>query len=76
MFLIQSSMRPYLRQRKALTDPATHSIPSAAIRGFHAEMLDKAKEALNGVPVEQRFFFGHTMPFDATKLREAVNLMV
>jgi len=54
----------------------THNIPSVAIRTFHAEMLEKARLALNEVPVNLRCFFGHTMPFDTQKLEQASNLLI
>lgn len=46
-------------------------IPSSAIRNTHHQYLDLAHEALENVPLEQRYFNGITMAIDPARLPEA-----
>lgn len=62
------------RAVSAFTTP--NNVPSAAIRSFHSQMLDRAKDALDAVPLAQRYFFGHTMPVDRSKLALAQDLII
>lgn len=54
---------------------STIDIPSKSIRQSHLEMLDIAKEKLENVPLEQRFFASETMAIDMEKLDEAKQLV-
>lgn len=53
-----------------------NNVPSSAIRTFHSQMLDRAREAMEVVPVDKRCFFGHTMPIEQSKLAQAQELII
>jgi len=59
------------RITKTKEDYTTPSAPSAAIRGFHRQILEKAKLALVHQSVETRHFTGATMAIDPARLDEA-----
>lgn len=53
-----------------------HNIPSAAIRSFHRQLLERALAAIDGEPVSRRSLFGHTMPIDSGRMAEAQQLIL
>jgi uncharacterized protein (TIGR02147 family) len=63
-------------ERVISTFQTSNNVPSAAIRRFHAEHLDRAKAALEAVPVPLRLFFGQTLPLNRARLAEAQDLIV
>ena len=54
---------------------STIDVPSRSVRQSHLEMLDIAKQKLENVPMEQRFFASETMAVDMEKLDEAKQLV-
>ena len=64
----------YERAVSAFT--TSNNIPNGAIRSFHSQMLDRAKESLDSVPMSHRFVFGHTIPIAASKLPDAQQLII
>jgi len=50
-------------------------LPSDAIKTFHAQMLDKAKQALLQQPLEVREIVGITLPANPAKLPAAKKLI-
>ncbi|MCX6125358.1 MAG: DUF4423 domain-containing protein [Proteobacteria bacterium] len=53
-----------------------HNVPSMAIRRFHAQMMDRAKESLDLVSVEQRCFLSRTITFNQSKVGEVAQMML
>lgn len=53
----------------------THDIPSSALRKGHAELLGKAIEAIQNVPVEKRDVTSVTMAVDPKKLEKAKKMI-
>lgn len=65
-----------LLQRAIDSFTTPHNIPSVALRRFHSQLLDLAKDSLESVPYQKRFLFGHTLPFHSEKLADAQHLIV
>lgn len=53
----------------------THDVPSAAIRKFHAEMIDRAKETLEDRPVKDRLFNALTFRVSQHRVEELRDLV-
>ncbi|RYZ67519.1 MAG: TIGR02147 family protein [Proteobacteria bacterium] len=49
----------------------THDVPSAAIRQYHQQLLDKAKEAIESKPIDERDFSSVVFAIDKTKVAAA-----
>lgn len=63
-------------QRLALGFNTPTDIPSSTIRRFHEELLDKSKDMLDAIPVEERLFYSLTMPVDVKQIEEAKKIMI
>jgi uncharacterized protein (TIGR02147 family) len=50
---------------------STHDLPSAGLRKYHSQILDRAKEALESQDVGERDITGVTMAIDPSRLPEA-----
>jgi plasmid maintenance system antidote protein VapI len=50
-------------------------IPSSAVRKFHQQMCERAKESLENVSVAEREFNSITLAIDATQIRRAKKMM-
>jgi uncharacterized protein (TIGR02147 family) len=61
--------------RTAAAFSTPFNVPSAAIRHYHGEILDLAKQALHGQAVNERFFAGTTIPMAVESLPEAERLV-
>jgi len=46
------------------------------VRHYHRQLLERASEALDEVPTDQRFFYGYTFAFSRDRLKEANDLII
>lgn len=50
-------------------------IPHAAIRKHHTQMLEKARDAMENQPLQQRHLYGTTLSIRKERYQDAVNLI-
>lgn len=67
--LLKKENNKYIRTHKNVETPS--DIPSQAIRDFHRENIQRALNALDLLPVDQRDITSIMMPVDKEKLKEA-----